>query len=348
MYFGHLQYRPGRRRNLQRGYMLVILIFLMVGLTIGMLATLPAIATAVKRDKEEEMIHRGVEYARAVKKYYKKFGRYPATIEALEDTNHMRFLRKRYKDPFGKDGKWELVRFGQVQMNAGQRGGGGGFAGGGPALPNVPGVSNMLQGTPQTGQSGVTGGFGAGSTGTSGSGSSFGQSSTGSGSSFGQSGTGSGGNFGQSTVGGSFGQTGSGSSGTGSSGSGTSGTGSSFGQTGTGGAGQVFGGGAIIGVSSSSERESLRVVADKNHYKDWKFIYDPTFDRGGLITGPYDPKKQMGQFAGSNGIGQPAGQPTGQAGTNPTGSSFGQPSSFGQGGFGQPQQPPDIPKPNPQ
>src|SRR4051812_28418922 len=176
MFFGHLQHRPSpsRAKNTQRGYMLVVLIFLMVGMTIAMLAMAPAIATAVKRDKEEEMIHRGAEYARAIKKDYKKFGRYPATLEALEDTNHMRFLRKRYKDPFGKEGKWDIVRFGQVNMNAGQRAGGGGFTGGGgPGLPNVPGVTGMLQGTSQNGNTGVTGGFGAGSTGTTGSGSSF-------------------------------------------------------------------------------------------------------------------------------------------------------------------------------
>ena len=45
----------------------------------------------MKRDREEEMIHRGTEYARAVKKYYKKFGRYPANLEQLENTNQIRF-----------------------------------------------------------------------------------------------------------------------------------------------------------------------------------------------------------------------------------------------------------------
>ena len=36
----------------------------------------------MKRDREEEMIHRGTEYARAIKKYYKKFGRYPGQPRA--------------------------------------------------------------------------------------------------------------------------------------------------------------------------------------------------------------------------------------------------------------------------
>jgi hypothetical protein len=294
--------------------MLIVVIFLMVGLTIAALAMAPAIATQIKRDREQEMIHRGVEYARAVKKYYKKFGRYPPTIEALEDTNHIRFLRKRYKDPFTDDGKWQVVRFGQVQMNAtGRQGGGTGFSGGGTGLPNVPGVTGLLTGqNPQT-----TSGQPMGSTIPGGAGST----------------TGSTGSTGTT---GSTGSTGS----TDTTGSSGSSFGSSFGQSTTAGGNQQFGGGAIIGVASMSEKESLRVVDDKNHYKDWKFIYDPTFDRG-LINGPYDPKKQMGQFGGQPGqqIGTPAGQPSGTGfSNNAGGSSFGQPS---QAPVQQPYQPPD-------
>jgi hypothetical protein len=302
--------------------MLIVLIFLMVGLMIALLAMAPAIAQQIKRDREQEMIHRGVEYARAVKKYYKKFGRYPPTLEALEDTNHMRFLRKRYKDPLTPDGKWQLVRYGQVQMNATNRQGGTGFSGGGTGLPNVPGVTGLL-----TGQNPTT----TGTTGTTGS--SFGNTGS-SGSSFGTTGT--------------TGTTGSSGSSFGTSGSSGSTLGSSFGQSTTAGGNQVFGGGAIIGVASMSNKESLRVVDDKNHYKDWKFIYDPTFDRGGLINGPYDPKKQMGQFANGSQPGQQLGQPIGQQpGTGLNNSPGGQPT---QGPIQQPSLPPDqtVPPSNPQ
>jgi hypothetical protein len=69
----------------------------------------------IKRDREEEMIHRGVQYSRAIRAYYKKFGRYPASMENLENTNQMRFLRKRYKDPItGKD--FKLLHFGEARM----------------------------------------------------------------------------------------------------------------------------------------------------------------------------------------------------------------------------------------
>ncbi len=75
----------------------------------------PRIVQQMKRDREEEMIHRGTEYARAIKKFYKKFGRYPTNLEQLDNTNQLRFLRKRYKDPLTKDGKWTLLHYGDIQ-----------------------------------------------------------------------------------------------------------------------------------------------------------------------------------------------------------------------------------------
>ena len=327
MHFGCLQHRPSTRTRSQSGYMLIVLIFLVVGITIAALSMAPAVATQIKRDRETEMIHRGVEYARAVKRYYKKFGRYPPTLEALEDTNHIRFLRKRYKDPLTQDGKWQLVRFGQVQMNAAGRQGGGAGLTGGTGLPNVPGVTGLLTGqNPQQStfgsQMGSTMPGGAGST------------------------TGTPGAPGSTANTGTTGDT------TGSSGSSF---GNSFGQSTTAGGNQQFGGGAIIGVSSMSDKESLRVVDDKNHYKDWKFIYDPTFDRGPLINGPYDAKKQMGQF-GAQQPGQQIGTPAGQQSpsgfsNNPGGSTFGQPTPTNNPSPApQPYQPPDqnAPPPGPQ
>lgn len=97
-------------------------------LTMALLAI--AVATAItsiqfnlRRDREEELIHRGAQYARAIRAYYKKFGRYPASIENLENTNQMRFLRKRYKDPITKK-DFRLLHFGEVKMSMSGMGGG--------------------------------------------------------------------------------------------------------------------------------------------------------------------------------------------------------------------------------
>ncbi|MGZ4818164.1 MAG: hypothetical protein ACXVZJ_06035 [Terriglobales bacterium] len=86
--------RSGHHRSGQSGYMLIVILFMMALMVIAMVATAPAVKTELQRDREEEMVHRGAQYARAIKKYYKKFGRYPATLEQLEKSNDMRFLRK--------------------------------------------------------------------------------------------------------------------------------------------------------------------------------------------------------------------------------------------------------------
>jgi hypothetical protein len=71
-----------------------------------------------KRDREEELVHRGVQYARAVRLFFKKTGRYPTRIEELENTNNRRFLRKRYKDPItGED--FKILRIGDVKLTFG-------------------------------------------------------------------------------------------------------------------------------------------------------------------------------------------------------------------------------------
>jgi hypothetical protein len=67
--------------------------------------------------------------------------------------------------------------------------------------------------------------------------------------------------------------------------------------------GQTFGGGPIIGVASTSKKESFHVFdTDKNHYDQWMFVYDPQLDRGGLIKGPYDGPPKFGQMQQMQGL----------------------------------------------
>src|SRR5271165_6671477 len=104
-----------RRRQREGGYMLLAILLIMALMIIAATIEAPRLVQQIKRDREEEMIHRGTEYARAIKKFYKKFGRYPATLEQLDNTNQIRFLRKHYKDPLTKDGKWKLLNYGDIQ-----------------------------------------------------------------------------------------------------------------------------------------------------------------------------------------------------------------------------------------
>ena len=97
------------------GYLLLAILLIMALMIIAATFEAPRIVQQIKRDREEEMIHRGTEYARAIKKFYKKFGRYPANLEQLDNTNQIRFIRKRYKDPLTRDGKWKLLNYGDIQ-----------------------------------------------------------------------------------------------------------------------------------------------------------------------------------------------------------------------------------------
>jgi len=90
--------KPRHRRS-ERGYILITLILFVALIAVAAMVMLPVVAFQVKRDREEELIHRGVQYSRAMKHFVKKFGRYPTRLEDLENTNQVRFLRKRYKDP---------------------------------------------------------------------------------------------------------------------------------------------------------------------------------------------------------------------------------------------------------
>jgi type II secretory pathway pseudopilin PulG len=101
----------------RKGYVLLALILMLALIVIAAAAAAPDIAMSIRREREAELIHRGTQYMRAIQRYYKKFGRYPVRIEDLENTNNMRFLRRRYKDPMtGKD--FRLLHFGEVQMGA--------------------------------------------------------------------------------------------------------------------------------------------------------------------------------------------------------------------------------------
>jgi type II secretory pathway pseudopilin PulG len=386
---------PSRRlessqRPAERGYILIILILFVALLAIGLMALAPVITQQIKRDREEELIHRGTQYSRAIKHYMKKFTKYPTRLEDLENTNNVRYLRKRYKDPItGKD--FKLLHMGDVPMSAGA-----GLAGATSAATLAAGAGAAAAGNAFGGSGGFGGNSGGAFGGNSGSafggnsGGAFGGSSGGafggnSGSAFGGNsgsafGGSSGGAFGGSS-GGAFGGSSGGTFGgnpaqasnsnpdVGSDGANPAGQGgfgqpiqglSGFNTQGTNGqqqangnqaganqagGNQVFGGGPVVGVVSVSKDKSIRSFYKKDHYNDWQFIYDPTTDRGGLITTPNQSQMPAAATQSVNGTPAPNGT-TGTSGTSgaPT-SSFG--FSGGQqnapGGFGAPPQSPPAP-----
>jgi len=102
-------------RNHQQGYILLTMMLSIALVTIAAAAVLPEISQQIRREREDELIHRGTAYMRAIQSYYKKMGRYPSRIEDLENTNIGRCLRKRYTDPLnmdrrtGKEADFELL-----------------------------------------------------------------------------------------------------------------------------------------------------------------------------------------------------------------------------------------------
>lgn len=267
----------------EQGYALLTLMLFVALLAIAAAAVAPTIAFQLKRDHEEEMIHRGVQYSRAVRLYFKKFGRYPTRIEDLESTNNMRFLRKRYKDPItGQD--FKLLHLGEVKIN---------FQGG------IPGA------TPAGGNAGAPAGrpFGAPS-------------------GLGLVGTAQGGPQAVAPPNSRPSQPDDESApgqGPQSSPSQSKEEGDSTSPDKL--SGQVFGGGPIVGVVSTSKNTTIRVFNNQQHYNEWQFIYDPTMDRGGLLNTPgqkalglqsNQPGAQGGQsLPGAQGAppGQPVPQP---------------------------------------
>jgi type II secretory pathway pseudopilin PulG len=94
--------------------MLVAVIFLAALLMISLAVALPRISKEIQRDREVETMHRGKQYIRGIRMYYKKFGAYPPNVDALvKGTNNIRFLRKKYADLTTGKEDWKPVRYGQ-------------------------------------------------------------------------------------------------------------------------------------------------------------------------------------------------------------------------------------------
>jgi type II secretory pathway pseudopilin PulG len=92
----------------ERGYNLVVLIVAIAVLNIAIAAMLPLWSTAIKREKEEELIFRGLQYAEAIRVFHTRYQRYPNKLEELLEIKP-RCIRQLWKDPMTEDGKWALI-----------------------------------------------------------------------------------------------------------------------------------------------------------------------------------------------------------------------------------------------
>src|ERR1700761_7952838 len=137
----------------EEGYLLVGMVFLIFLMLLALAVAAPKVARDLQRDKEVEAVHRGNQYVRAVQLYYRKMGgQYPPSMEALEKTNNVRFLRQRYIDPFTGKPDWKLIHVGEAKTTVK------GFFGKPlTGLAGPGGVGGSSTGTPGTGSSGTSG-----------------------------------------------------------------------------------------------------------------------------------------------------------------------------------------------
>jgi len=268
--------RTGARRA-EAGYALIVVMIAVTVLIIGLLTVLPSTYQEARREREEELIFRGNQYARAIYLFQQRFRRYPSSVNELLHTNNLSFLRKPWPDPMTPKGKWRFIH----------------ATASGAVLDSWT-LSQQL-GPPPLGQPPTA--SAQGGLGTSQPGGSLGSSNT--------------------TSPGSSGPSGQPPSGRPVDASGkpipspdcldggqSESTSTSF-PTGTLGAL----GGAIVGVASCSDAASLRVYNKYSHYSEWEFLgvgFMPVLGAGVAPTAPVTtPLGPGGQFGPSGAPGVP-------------------------------------------
>jgi type II secretory pathway pseudopilin PulG len=297
-----------RRRQDEAGFMLLAVVVMAALILIALSVAAPVVARDLRRDKELESERRAEQYVRAIRLYQRscKCTSYPPSMDALEKSTTVRFLRQRYIDPLTGKSDWRLIHQPKttIKIPFGQELAG--LAAGG--LGSAAGLASGIGGTP----GGSVPALGAG--------------------------------FAPSPGAGTASGTGGGSSSAGGS-TGTSGSNSSSSSTSSSSGGGIFGdsnGGVIYGVGPSRSGNSILNPNQQTTYETWEFWYDPRIEKlyamANLMGGGGIGSQSASSFGQSATSGQPnsgAGSTTG--GTSPGGtSSFGSSPTGGSSSFGSP------------
>jgi type II secretory pathway pseudopilin PulG len=230
----------------EQGFMLLGLIVVIAIILIGLGVAASEVAFSLRREREVESARRADQYVRAIRRFYLKNQHYPGSIEQLENTNNIRYLRQKYVDPLTGKADYRLIPVGQNKTTvkgffgqplaglattglgsvAGMQSTGipgpGGTANAAPGAGGPPGLTDGSGNTSATAPAGATG------------------------------------------TGGIAGQTN------------TSPTSSPFGS------GSGLPGGAVgpfMGVGSSASGKSILVVNEQTTYETWEFLYDPRIEK---------------------------------------------------------------------
>lgn len=272
------------------GYMLLGLLVLIAILLLWLGVAATNEAFAIRREREVETARRADQYVRAIRLYYKKFGHYPGSVDQLEKTNNIRFLRRKWIDPLTHTTDWRTIAVGQNQTTPR------GFFG--EPLAGLPtsGLGAPVGSQPQGTLGSATPAFGAGAP--------------------------PGGAFGLGVVNpaspggtpaatgapdaGAVGAAGAGAGANASGGTSANPTNSPFGSTG----GPGGNNGVFMGIGTNASGNSILELNGQTTYQSWEFLYDPRVEQLRL-------KQQLNsgmQSSGTGGFGQtPASGATGTA-----------------------------------
>jgi hypothetical protein len=98
-----------RRRGRESGYALLFVFVLAATVAVSLYYELPRVMFERTREREQLLIDRGEQYSLAIRRFYVKFGRWPTSMDELENTNNIRFLRRQYKDPMTGKADWRII-----------------------------------------------------------------------------------------------------------------------------------------------------------------------------------------------------------------------------------------------
>jgi type II secretory pathway pseudopilin PulG len=88
------------------GYAMAALLVGLAVMAVLLGVAMPTWSHMIRREKEEELIFRGTQYARAINQYQRRFANAsPATLDVLIE---QRLLRKKFRDPMSTDDKGEF------------------------------------------------------------------------------------------------------------------------------------------------------------------------------------------------------------------------------------------------
>ena len=95
---------PGTTFRREDGVAMAALLVAMSVMAVALSVALPSWKTIAPREREEELVFRGTQYARPVAHDQRKYANaFPPNVDLLVE---QRFLRRKYKDPMTKDGEF--------------------------------------------------------------------------------------------------------------------------------------------------------------------------------------------------------------------------------------------------